>query len=54
MSWAVLSLLLPLSEAASYQRRDLDAPLELGNGWEYQGCYVYFTMSSSTDDMHEC
>lgn len=53
MSWVVLSLILPFSEATSHQRRDLEVPLELENGWEYQGCYVYFTMSSSTDAMHK-
>lgn len=37
---AAVALLLPGSNAASIQRRDLEAPIELDNGWEYEGCYV--------------
>lgn len=37
---AAIALLLPSSDAASIQRRDLEAPIELDNGWEYEGCYV--------------
>lgn len=40
VSWVLLILLPGLTEGASYVRRALEAPLELDNGWEYQGCYV--------------
>lgn len=42
-----LSLVCSLSNADSLQKRVLEAPLELDNGWEYQGCYVYSALPTS-------
>lgn len=37
---AAVTLFFSASDAASIQRRDLEPPLELDGGWEYEGCYV--------------
>ena len=49
LSLLFMTAVFSSANADSLKRRDLEAPQDLDNDWEYQGCYVYEAPSLSME-----